>query len=422
MNTRILFLLLFLLPLIGQGQSGPMGPQRPGQSPPMYYPTPMTPIPVPQPITNQQANTILQFTKGKGEFEEWFFEGIKNLDTLIRGESTYGIVLIGKLIAGLGMLVYLSFLGWKMQMGEQPWSVIPFIRPTVMAIFLINWSSFVNIIEAPFRYLADSPKATFETIERRTSVVRAERVKKQFQVLNAYVDLRASIAINQKSLWESIKSGEADVYFGNLLKAGAAPLESMMYKIDYKLQQALGDFIETIFLALARGAVYFIFIIQKVWSAVLVILGPISVGISFMPGFENSFNRWVTRFINISLYPFIAYTVVGIGQLIIQASYRMEISRLSKLVDSNGKILDMALLTEYANSNTFITSTIFSITAYLLTTLAIFKVPSIADSIVESGNSTFMQGATRFITKANEGIGKGIKAISKVASGGGGGA
>ena len=82
----------------------------------------------------------------------------------------------------------------------------------------------------------------------------------------------------------------------------------------------------------------------------------------------------------------------------------------------------MVLLTEYANSNTFITSTIFSITAYLLTILAIFKVPSIADSIVESGNSTFMQGATRFITKANEGIGKGIKAIGKVASGGGGGA
>ena len=76
---------------------------------------------------------------------------------------------------------------------------------------------------------------------------------------------------------------------------------------------------------------------------ILEVLGPIAIGIAMIPGFENSFNNWVSKYINVNLYTFITYTIINIGQQLIMSAYTMQINRLDTLAPS-GTFDDPAVL------------------------------------------------------------------------------
>jgi hypothetical protein len=84
--------------------------------------------------------------------------------------------------------------------------------------------------------------------------------------------------------------------------------------MDFKTQKWTAEVLEAISLTILRVCVYLIFFIQKIWAYVLITLGPIAVGMSLIPGFESSLQNWISKFININLYTFVAYTIINIGQ------------------------------------------------------------------------------------------------------------
>ena len=186
------------------------------------------------------------------------------------------------------------------------------------------------------------------------------------------------------------------------------------------MQKLLGDCIEMICLIILRVAVYFIFFIQKVWSYILIVLGPIAVGISFIPGFESSFYNWISKFININLYTFIAYTIINIGQQIIIAGYEMDISRLSAIVDNNGNVINQGLLLTYTTYNGMATSVVFPCVGYLVTAIGVLMTPTIADAIVSAGGAGVMtkvkqaaSNVTNVAKNAASRTGKGISNFIK---------
>jgi hypothetical protein len=59
-------------------------------------------------------------------------------------------------------------------------------------------------------------------------------------------------------------------------------------------------------------------------------LGPIAIGMALIPGFENSLYSWVSKFININLYTFVAYTIINIGQQLIASGYKWKLSGMTR--------------------------------------------------------------------------------------------
>ena len=129
-----------------------------------------------------------------------------------------------------------------------------------------------------------------------------------------------------------------------------APAKEWYMKMEFKIQKTLSEIIEAVSLTIIRVCTYLIFFIQKIWSYVLIILGPIAIGISLIPGFENSFSNWVTKFINIHLYTFITYTIINIGQQLIMSGYQMELDRYALIIDSGG-VADMETLRVYVQNS-----------------------------------------------------------------------
>lgn len=357
--TLIICLVLFLLPTVAFGQTG----------------------------DTESYSKLLQFLKGDGAFEKWFMEAFTKLDTTMAAQSA-GAVMLGQAIGGFGALCYMGYLGWQMQEGARPWEVTPMIRPTIVAFILMYWGAFTSMIQYPLQSLAEPGIALFQDIEKDANDLRVERFKKQNQILEILIKTQAEEEAKQETL-DKLEKKADDSWFDIDVDKLLAPAKEWYMKMEFKIQKTLAEIIEAVSLTILRVCTYLIFFIQKIWSYVLLVLGPIAIGMSLIPGFENSFNNWVTKFININLYSFITYTIINIGQQLIMSGYQMELDRYALMIDSGG-VADMNTLRVYVQNSGMMYTALFPCVAYIITGIGILMVPSIADSIVSAGGAGIM--------------------------------
>ena len=363
-------------------------------------------------LSPESAAGMLEFLKGDGAFEKWFMEVFTTLDAQVE-EHALAASLLGRTIGGLGALIYLGYLGFQMQEGARPWEVTPMLRPIIIGFILLNWVGFTQMIQYPLEKLAEPSKDIFFSIEREANRVRIQRFEKQSQLLEFLIRHEAEEKAREREMQMAEGSG-----LGEGLLQGVStllvPVEEWMLRMDFQFQKLLAELLEALSLTVLRVCTYLIFFIQKIWSYILIVLGPIAVGLSLIPGFEHSFSSWVSKFININLYTFISYTVINIGQQLIISGYHLEIERYDALLES-GTVTDLGLLSQYITNNGMIHTVLFPCVAYLVTGIGILLTPSIADSIVSAGGAGLMSkgkaGANKMFSLS------GLKALSKIRPG-----
>ena len=339
--------------------------------------------------TDGDYSNLLQFLKGDGAFEKWFMEVFTKLDNSVQ-DGAVGSALVGRAIGGLGALMYLGYMGWQMAAGDREWEITPMLKPILIGFTLVYWSGFVNLIQAPFEAIAEPGIAIFSDIESEVNDLRIQRFKKQQQLLDAVIKLKADEDAKQEVINNTGKDAD-DSWFdiSEGLDKLIQPIKEWQLRMEFQLQKLVAEIIEFVCLSILRICVYLIFFIQKIWAYILIILGPIAVGMALIPGFENSLYSWVSKFININLYTFVAYTIINIGQQLIASGYEMEIERYDTLL-TNGTITNLDALMVYVSNSGMIYNQLFTCVAYIVTGIGVLMTPTIADTIVTAGGAGAM--------------------------------
>ncbi len=339
--------------------------------------------------TDSDYSNLLQFLKGDGAFEKWFMEVFTKLDNSVQ-DSAQGSALVGRAIGGLGALMYLGYMGWQMAAGDREWEITPMLKPILIGFTLVYWTGFVNLIQAPFEAIAQPGIAIFSDIESEVNDLRVQRFKKQQQLLDAVIKLKAEEDAKQEIINNTNEDADDSWYdISDGIDKLIQPIKEWSIRMDFQLQKLVAEIIEFLCLSILRVCVYLIFFIQKIWAYILIILGPIAVGMALVPGFENSLYSWVSKFININLYTFVAYTVINIGQQLIASGYTMEIERYDTLL-TNGTITNLDALMLYVSNSGMIYNQLFTCVAYIVTGIGVLMTPTIADTIVTAGGEGAM--------------------------------
>lgn len=364
--------------------------------------------------TDGDYSNLLQFLKGDGAFEKWFMEVFTKLDTSIQ-DSAQGSALLGRAIGGLGALMYLGYMGWQMAAGDREWEITPMLKPILIGFTLVYWTGFVNLIQAPFEAIAEPGITIFSDIESEVNDLRVQRFKKQQQLLDAVIKLNAEEDAKQEVINNTSKDAD-DSWFdiSDGIDKLLQPIKEWQIRMQFQMQKLVAEVIEFVCLSILRICVYLIFFIQKIWAYILIILGPIAVGMALVPGFENSLYSWVSKFININLYTFVAYTIINIGQQLIASGYTMEIERYDTLL-TNGTVTNLDALMVYVCNSGMIYNQLFTCVAYIVTGIGVLMTPTIADTIVTAGGA----GAMTKMKQAAGKVASGAKtAVLSVKTGG----
>jgi hypothetical protein len=339
----------------------------------------------------------LQYLQGDAVYETGvmvFLKGLKNsiwthFDLFISDAQA---------LSAIFMIIFFAVKSYEMMVGDKRMEIMPLLRPFGLAMIIIWWGGFVKMVAFPTDLVASQTEEMFISVQSDVDGLRFQRASLMLQVANSLYtyQAQADVAEKESDTWygqawntvsSTIKQGISDV---------VSPLMELKNRLTVGMQLLFTQLLELLGIWILRIAVYIIFMIQIIYSSILIILGPFSVAASILPAFRDSFSTWVARFVSVNLYSGIAYLIMYLCGLMQQYALTSEISKYKELVGTSGAAADMAKFAVFAGNGILSFGTV--IIVFIIGAICMFTVPSISTWIIStsgisSAASNFGRGA-----------------------------
>jgi len=357
-------------------------------------------------VTDSFKDTF-NFLQGNGVYEEGTMHFLRNMKDTIW--THYDVFLVdAQAMCAIFMLIFFASRSYGMISGDKKLEVMPLLRPFGLVMVILWWPAFTKVLAFPGELIENRTEALFDGSQAEINNLRLERAKLMVDVADELFKLQASSEVAKteadtwyENAWESVKSS---------VKEGFAevwnPVVEMRNRLQVGLQLLASSLLETLAVWLLRISVYVIFIVQIIFSTILIILGPFSVAASILPWFQRSFTEWIARFISVSLYSGIAYLVMYVASLFQHYALQAEIQRYTELLKNDGESIQK--LSWFASNG--VLSFGMVIIVFIIGALTMFTVPSISTWIVStsgvsSAASAMGSGASKMTSMATAAVG-----------------
>jgi hypothetical protein len=330
-------------------------------------------------------------------FEEMRDYGFAHADPFNRDAQT---------LACIFMLIFFSLKCYEMMAGDKKLEIMPLLRPFGLVILLMWWPIFCQIIAFPTDLVAARTEALFGTQNDTNNALRLDRAAYMVEMADQLVEFQAVTEM------ASDQAQDADEDLGTVVVDGVkgffsdqvlGPIMQMRIRMQTSIQVLATQIIELLAIWILRVCVYIIFMIQIIYSTVLVILGPFSVVASILPAFRDAFTTWIARFVSVNLYVGVAYLILYITGRLQQYALEVEIDKYEFLLSTGGGV-DRLEKMAWLASNGFLSFGLV-IVAFFVSAIAIMTVPSISTWIIStSGISSAATTAGRMSSSATKSI------------------
>lgn len=352
------------------------------------------------------------FLQGNGVYEEGMMHFLKQMKNTIWTHYD-AFIADAQALCAIFMLVFFAIKTYEMMAGDKQLEVMPLLRPFGLVMVILWWPTFTRVVAYPTDIVANKTEVLFDGSQTEVNNLRLQRAALMVEVADQLLTIEAET--------ETAKA-EADTWYGKAwesvtssVKEGFSEVWNAVVKVRNRMKVGLQllatSLLETLAIWLLRICVYVIFVIQIIYSTILIILGPFSVAASILPAFRDSFSTWIARFVSVNLYSGIGYLVLYIASLFQQYAMEAEITRYQALVGETG-VADMEKLAAFASNG--ILSFGIVIGTFIIGALTMLTVPSISTWIIStsgisSAASTMGRGASGMSRMMGRILTKGIK-------------
>ncbi|PRY13756.1 hypothetical protein CLV24_105126 [Pontibacter ummariensis] len=298
-------------------------------------------------------------------------------------------------VAAIAMLLYFAVEAYKMMVGDEQLRYMALFRPFALALVIIFWSGFVDVLNFPLTVVRDSAKGMYSEQIDQVDDMHLERV--------ALID---SVAIKLSDSSADFEQVQAETRDKDWMEKMGIDLEPMFNKMKgyYLMLMAKMHFtmmrvVEYIVILIYQVCIYIIFFLQIIFAGILVILGPFAFALSILPGFRDSYLTWMGRYIAVGLYSTIAYIVMSISFVLVKYGLMKEIEILRAVLENEEMFLAYV---SYPSGNIS-----FYIVSLLIGGLAMLPIPVISTWIISTS------GIGNAIGSMAGGAGKAMRKLSR---------
>ncbi|WP_345952958.1 plasmid transfer protein [Mucilaginibacter sp. PAMB04168] len=338
-----------------------------------------------------------EFLQGDGVYESGVMVFLKGLKESVWSHFDLFIT-DAKALAAIFMIIFFAIKSYEMMVGDKQLEVMPLLRPFGLAMIILWWGPFVKMIAFPTDLVANQTEQMFMSEQTLVNNLRLNRADLMVKVANSLYTFQAQTEVAEK---------ESDTWYGqawdsvtSTVKEGIStvviPLLELKARLTVGLQMLFTQLLELLGIWILRLAVYVVFMIQIIYSTILIILGPFAVAVSILPAFRDSFSTWVARFVSVNLYSGIAYLIMYLCGLMQEYAMTSEISKYKELVGEVGLSANIEKMAVFAGNGLLSFGTV--IIVFLIGAICMFTVPSISTWIIStsgisSASSTFGRSA-----------------------------
>ncbi|MGA9651171.1 plasmid transfer protein [Pedobacter sp.] len=352
--------------------------------------------------TPDSFKETFNFLQGNGVYEEGMMHFLHEMKNTIWTHYD-AFIADAQALAAIFMLIFFAIKSYEMISGDKQLEIMPLLRPFGLTMVILWWSIFTRILAYPTDLVEQKTLAMFDGSQSEINDLRLQRAKLMVEVSDQLLKVQAETETAKteadtwyENAWESVRSS---------VKEGFSevwnPIVEMRNRLQVGLQLLATSLLETLAIWILRVCTYIIFIIQIIFSTILIILGPFSVAVSILPAFRDSFSTWIARFISVNLYSGIAYLVMYVASLFQHYALEAEITRYQELVGTGGASLEK--LGWFAGNG--VLSFGMVIVTFVIGALTMLTVPSISTWIV----------STSGVSSAASSMGRGASSMTRVA-------
>lgn len=361
-----------------------------------------------QPPNSEDIEKAVQFLQGGNIIEDWFMKAfLVDYRKVVMSKWT-AFTDIARAIGGVAALVFFAQKSYEMMTGGKM-QIMPLLRPFGLLFIILFWTEFISIVEAPMNLIANKASTQYH---ESTLGINELRIKRAFLQKSAIEHLFEEAAKNEIA----VESGKK-TFMDNLkdMATGAVkkgfdlvvhPMIKFKLKMQIGLQMIFTQLVELLALWILRICVYAIFLIQIIYSGVLIMLGPIAVAFSIFPMFRDSFATWLARFISVQFYVVVAFIILTVCNTIQDFALTAEIGRYQEMVTETGALADRDKLFFLASNG--LISFGMVIVSFLISGIAILTTPTVSTWIV---TSTGLGGAVNTLSRGAKAAATGGKSI-----------
>jgi hypothetical protein len=338
------------------------------------------------PVTvSDSFKDTFNFLQGNGVYEDGMMHFLQVMKASI-WSSYDSFIADAQALAAIFMIIYFSIKAYEMMSGDKQLEVMPLLRPFALVMVILWWGTFTKVVAYPTDIVENKTEALFNGSQTEINDLRLQRAQLMVTVADSLMTMQAQTEVASteahtwyEKAWESVKSSVKDG-FAQIWN----PIIELRNRLQVGLQLLVTSLLETLAIWILRICVYIIFIVQIIFSTILIILGPFSVAVSILPAFRDSFTTWVARFISVNLYSGIAYLVMYVASLFQHYALEAEITRYQQLLDTSGNTMEK--LGWFASNG--ILSFGMVIVTFLIGGLTMLTVPTISTWIVSTSGIT----------------------------------
>jgi hypothetical protein len=350
-----------------------------------------------QTSTNADYKKSLEFLQGNGVYEEGVMVFLKGLKDSIWTHFDLFIT-DAKALSAIFMVIFFAIKSYEMMSGDKRMEIMPLLRPFGLVMVILWWGAFTKVVAFPTDLVAAKTEEMFQSEQSNVDDLRFTRADYMIKVANSLYTFQAQTEVAEK---------ESDTWYGrawdsvtSTVKEGistvVSPLLELKNRLEVGMQLLFTQLLELLGIWILRIAVYIVFMIQIIYSSILIILGPFAVAVSILPAFRDSFSTWIARFVSVNLYSGIAYLIMYLIALMQKYALTSEISKYKELVGEDGLSANLEKMAWFAGNGILSFGTV--IVVFLIGAICMFTVPSISTWIIStsgisSASSSFGRGA-----------------------------
>lgn len=289
---------------------------------------------------------------------------------------------IATTLAGIFALIYLGIESYKMMLGEKQLEVSTILRPFLIGFVIMLWVPFINLIDAPCDAITVAAKEVFES--RIAEVDDAQRARSAIQD-----SITQQIVINAVNAEEASElSTDEEIHkLGIRLDGIIEAIAGLRVYVIGKIRQVAFNLVESIIIMLWKAAVYLILFLRLMFKSVLAIVGPISFAFSLLPSWRDAWSNWVSKYITVNLYGFLAYIELALSTAMMQYTIEDDIDVLTA-VNADEDAFALYTIFQSGYHNGFLPALVVSAIGLLL-------VPKVAEWIIPSSGTSAAASSTK---------------------------
>ena len=271
---------------------------------------------------------------------------------------------VGRGIAGLGALCYISYRVWGHIARAEPIDFYPLLRPFAIGLAITLFPAVISAINGLMQPTVAGTAALVTDSNQAVANLLAQK-QAALQQSNDWQMYVGSSGNGDEEKWEQL-SGDAD---NGALSSLSNPIKFQLAKASYNLKNSIKVWLSELLQVLFEAAALCINTVRTFYLIILAIIGPLVFGLSVFDGLHHILIGWFARYINVFLWLPIANIFGSLINQIQQQMLQLDIAQLQATGQTTFGSTDAAYL-------------IFLILAIV----GYFTVPSVANYIINAGS------------------------------------